>query len=231
MPRRPPPRARAPRPRASGSPMAVVAPPPPRTTLPTGHPPTGRPRRSLRRTALRVLARTRSRLSRPVGDRRAGHPRAVVLGARGDPAPRGPRGPGHPPLPTRGHRRGAVAGRRPLPRGLPGAGEPRLHHGRRSAGRGPERGPARRTGRAGLDVVRLPIRDGQTPTPHQVRRFLERRRAAGGAGVRALWGGGGPYGDDGRGVSRAGRAGVVRRRRSGAISRSDRLRSSRSTTR
>ncbi|MFE1800288.1 beta-lactamase hydrolase domain-containing protein [Streptomyces sp. NPDC059517] len=26
--------------------------------------------------------------------------------------------------------------------------------------------------RAGLDVVRLPVRDGQTPTPHQVRRFL-----------------------------------------------------------
>ncbi|TPQ21930.1 protein-tyrosine phosphatase family protein [Streptomyces sporangiiformans] len=27
--------------------------------------------------------------------------------------------------------------------------------------------------KAGLDVVRLPIRDGQTPTPHQVRRFLD----------------------------------------------------------
>ncbi|WP_413756702.1 fused DSP-PTPase phosphatase/NAD kinase-like protein [Streptomyces sp. MMBL 11-3] len=27
-------------------------------------------------------------------------------------------------------------------------------------------------GRAGLDVVRLPVRDGQTPAPHQVRRFL-----------------------------------------------------------
>ncbi|MFL1903809.1 fused DSP-PTPase phosphatase/NAD kinase-like protein [Streptomyces tauricus] len=26
--------------------------------------------------------------------------------------------------------------------------------------------------RAGLDVVRLPVRDGQTPAPHQVRRFL-----------------------------------------------------------
>ncbi|MEU9183389.1 hypothetical protein AB0D14_02230 [Streptomyces sp. NPDC048484] len=26
--------------------------------------------------------------------------------------------------------------------------------------------------RAGLDVVRLPVRDGQIPTPHQVRRFL-----------------------------------------------------------
>ncbi|WP_151478409.1 fused DSP-PTPase phosphatase/NAD kinase-like protein [Streptomyces albicerus] len=26
--------------------------------------------------------------------------------------------------------------------------------------------------KAGLDVVRLPIRDGQTPTPHQVQRFL-----------------------------------------------------------
>ena len=27
--------------------------------------------------------------------------------------------------------------------------------------------------RAGLDVVRLPIRDGQTPKPEQVRRFLD----------------------------------------------------------
>ncbi|WP_181387587.1 protein-tyrosine phosphatase family protein [Streptomyces sp. Act143] len=28
-------------------------------------------------------------------------------------------------------------------------------------------------GRAGLDVVRLPARDGQTPTPGQVRTFLD----------------------------------------------------------
>ncbi|MFE0137858.1 dual specificity protein phosphatase family protein [Streptomyces sp. NPDC059037] len=32
--------------------------------------------------------------------------------------------------------------------------------------------------RAGLDVVRLPIRDGQTPTPVQVRRFLDVVRTA-----------------------------------------------------
>ncbi|MEW1924230.1 dual specificity protein phosphatase family protein [Streptomyces sp. NPDC088360] len=32
--------------------------------------------------------------------------------------------------------------------------------------------------RAGLDVVRMPIRDGQTPTPSQVRRFLSVVRAA-----------------------------------------------------
>ncbi|MHA5049933.1 fused DSP-PTPase phosphatase/NAD kinase-like protein [Streptomyces sp. SD15] len=28
-------------------------------------------------------------------------------------------------------------------------------------------------GKAGLDVVRLPVRDGQTPTPRQVERFLD----------------------------------------------------------
>ncbi|MFG2371523.1 dual specificity protein phosphatase family protein [Streptomyces sp. NPDC048504] len=35
-------------------------------------------------------------------------------------------------------------------------------------------------GRAGLDVVRLPIRDGQTPTPAQVGRFLDVVASAGG---------------------------------------------------
>ncbi|MFC8511705.1 dual specificity protein phosphatase family protein [Streptomyces sp. NPDC057257] len=35
-------------------------------------------------------------------------------------------------------------------------------------------------GKAGLDVVRLPIRDGQTPRPGQVRRFLDTVAAASG---------------------------------------------------
>ncbi|MFD4876677.1 hypothetical protein ACFWOB_25440 [Streptomyces sp. NPDC058420] len=83
--------------------------------------------------------------------------------------------------------------------------------------------------RAGLDVVRLPIRDGQTPTPVQVQRFLEVVASAAApvfvhceAGVAVR----------GRGRRRisCGPGRCRPRGRSGGISPSDRRRSSRSTT-
>jgi hypothetical protein len=56
--------------------------------------------------------------------------------------------------------------------------------------------------RAGLRVVRLSIRDGQTPGPGKVDRFLDVvRHAPGPVFVHCGAGGGGPHGHDGRRVS------------------------------
>jgi len=148
--------------------MAVVAPPPPRTALPTG-----RPRRSLRRTVLRVLA--------GLG---LGYLALWATGALGilalsywtreqTPEPQGThavQGIHHfQPVDAEGALwRGAApspAGYRELARlGFTTVVDLRAEDLSASQLAGP--------GRAGLDAVRLPIRDGQTPTPHQVRRFL-----------------------------------------------------------
>ncbi|WP_221360823.1 fused DSP-PTPase phosphatase/NAD kinase-like protein [Streptomyces beigongshangae] len=147
--------------------MTVVAPPPPSLTLPGG-----RSRRALRRTLLRTLAAlglsylalwgtgalgilvlsywTREQTRPPEGTRPVHGIHHFQPVTAGEELWRGAA-----PSPT---------GYRELARlGFTTVVDLRAENLSAAQLAGPHR--------AGLDVVRLPVRDGQTPTPHQVRRF------------------------------------------------------------
>ncbi|MFB9505083.1 dual specificity protein phosphatase family protein [Streptomyces aurantiacus] len=151
--------------------MAVVAPPPPRLTLPTGRPrgPLRRTRRTLLRTlvalglcylalwatgALGIVALsywTREQTPPPEGTRSVrGIHHFQPVDAAGD----------------------LWRGAAPSPEGYRELA--RLGFSAVVDLRAEDLSAAQLAGphKAGLDVVRLPVRDGQTPTPYQVRRFL-----------------------------------------------------------
>ncbi|MFS8203114.1 fused DSP-PTPase phosphatase/NAD kinase-like protein [Streptomyces sp. CWNU-52B] len=152
--------------------MAVVAPPPPRLASPTGRSP-GPLWRTARRTLLRVLAALGLCYLALWATGSLGVLALSYLTREETPPPAGTRslrGIHHfQPVGTAGRLwRGAA----PSPAGyreLAGLGFTTVVDLRaEDLSAAQLAGP--RT--AGLDVVRLPVRDGQTPTPHQVRRFL-----------------------------------------------------------
>ncbi len=156
-----------------GSPMAVASVPPPRVTVPTGRSPRSARSRRWLRTGLRTLAGVT-----------LGYLALWATGALGilalsywareeTPPPEGA-------YAVRGiHHFQPVDARRTLWRG--GAPSPDGYRALARRGfstvvdlRAEDLTAAQLAGprKAGLDVVRLPVRDGQTPTPRQVERFL-----------------------------------------------------------
>ncbi|MFE9683733.1 beta-lactamase hydrolase domain-containing protein [Streptomyces sp. NPDC006285] len=148
--------------------MAVVAPPAPRSPLPTG-----RPRSTLRRTLPRTLAAAGLCYLALWATGALGILALSYWTHEQTPPPAGTRavrGIHHfqPVDAAGGLWRGAApspAGYRELAlRGFTTVVDLRAEDLSAARLAGPHK--------AGLDVVRLPVRDGQTPTPHQVRRFL-----------------------------------------------------------
>ncbi|GAB2963335.1 hypothetical protein GCM10023080_025100 [Streptomyces pseudoechinosporeus] len=154
--------------------MAVIAPPSPQLPLPTGRSGPDRSRRPLRRTALRTLAALALGYFALWATGALGILGVSLWTGEQTPPPEGThavKGIHHfQPVDADGELwRGAApspAGYQALARlGFATVVDLRAEDLSSSQLAGPRK--------AGLDVVRLPIRDGQTPTPDQVRRFLD----------------------------------------------------------